>query len=73
MGRYKSYLTDVQMRGGVEATFEQCPKERRYFSDREQNLSATDREQRVSDCIHYLMQASGRKLLNPALKIKVDF
>jgi hypothetical protein len=33
MGRYKSYLTGVQNKGGggVEATFGQCPKERCYF------------------------------------------
>ena len=32
MGRYKSYLTGVQNEvGGVEATFGQCPKERRFF------------------------------------------
>ena len=32
MGRYKSYLTGVQNEGGGgEATFGQCPKERRFF------------------------------------------
>ena len=32
MGRYKSYLTGVQNKGGgVETTFKQCPKERRFF------------------------------------------
>ena len=32
MGRYKSYLTDVQNEGGgVEAPLGQCPKERRFF------------------------------------------
>ena len=33
MGRYKSYLAMSKMRGGrgVEATFGQCPKQRRFF------------------------------------------
>ena len=32
IGRYKSYLTDVQNEGwGVKATFGQCQKERRFF------------------------------------------
>ena len=29
----KSYLMDVQNKGGVEGTFGQCPKGRCFFSD----------------------------------------